>query len=243
MNNNNNTVYLAEDYSHPHNQLKFLLLVLFTVSSAYVATLCIYRLFLHPFAHIPGPLLAKLTDAYGLYHAWQQDTHLTIYRLHLEHGAIVRYGPNRILVNDVQGMKEIYGYSANFVKGKAYETLRITPVASVFNTTDKNAHRRKRRLVAQGFSEAALRESEGCVLKHVDRFVNILLDGDHKEGEGKNWGTSKDVSIHCKFEKSSYSPLNSNKLMSRIDSKLPGFGCYHRLGLWPVHRRPNQARS
>jgi cytochrome P450 len=176
-----------------------LLLFLCTSIIVSIATFCIYRLFLHPFAHIPGPFFAKLTDAYGLYHAWRQDTHLAIYRLHLTYGPIVRYGPNRILVNDVQGMKEIYSYNANFAKGKAYEVMRFNPVESVFNVTDKQMHRRKRRLVGQGFSEAALRESEDCVLRHVDRFVGGLVD-DGIPNEIEGWGSAKDLSIHGKFD-------------------------------------------
>ncbi|OKL56264.1 hypothetical protein UA08_08508 [Talaromyces atroroseus] len=188
----------SSSFIKPHNLLT-LLLLLSTSGCIYVATICIYRLFLHPFAHVPGPLLARLTDVYGLYHAWLQDTHLAIHRLHLQYGPIVRYGPDRILVNDVYGMKEIYGYNANFAKGKVYEALRFNPVHSVFNATDKNMHRRKRRLVAQGFSEAALRASEGCILKHVDRFVDGLLSEDTVSTKDGNWVTPKDLSVHANY--------------------------------------------
>lgn len=173
-----------------------LLILLCTGSLICISTICTYRLFFHPFAHIPGPFFARLTDAYGLYHAWHQDTHLTIYHLHLTYGPVVRYGPSRILVNDVHGMKEIYGYNANFAKGKAYEVMRFNPVESVFNVTDKHMHRRKRRLVGQGFSESALRASEDCILRHVDLFVECLLDAARSEND--EWGSAKDLSIHGK---------------------------------------------
>ncbi|PCG99558.1 Cytochrome P450, E-class, group I [Penicillium occitanis (nom. inval.)] len=179
------------------------LLLLCSTSLVYIATICIYRLFFHPFAHIPGPFFAKLTGAYGLYHAWLQDTHLAIYRLHLSYGPVVRYGPSRILVNDVHGMKEIYGYDVNFAKGKAYEVMRLNPVESVFNVTDKKMHRRKRKLVAQGFSEAALRASENCILRHVDLFVERLFDDDDDDDDVRNenegWSSAKDVSIHASY--------------------------------------------
>lgn len=174
-----------------------LLLLLCSASLVYYTIICIYRLLFHPFAHIPGPFFAKLTGAYGLYHAWRQDTHLAIYRLHITYGPIVRYGPSRILVNDVHGMKEIYGYNANFAKGKAYEVMRFNPVESVFNVTDTQMHRRRRRLVAQGFSEAALRASEDCVLRHVDLFVGGLLEDVPEEDE--DWSSAKDLSIHGIF--------------------------------------------
>lgn len=175
-----------------------LLVLLCTTGLIYVATICIYRLFLHPFARIPGPFLAKFTDAYSLYHAWHQDTHLAIYRLHLTYGAIVRYGPNRILTNDVNGMKEIYGFNANFAKGEAYKVMRFSPVESVFNVMDKRMHRRKRKLVGQGFSEAALRASEGVVLRHIDVFLRELLDDDDIPRENEGWGLPKDISDYSK---------------------------------------------
>lgn len=163
-------------------------------SVLYVAAICIYRLYFHPFAHIPGPFFAKLTDAYGLYHSWLKDTHLNIHLLHEKYGTIVRFGPSKILVNDVDGMREIYGYNANFAKGSAYEVLRFNPVHSIFNATDKKMHRRKRRLVGQGFSDSAVRASESCILEHMDKFVDAFLDSDTGDG----WSTAKDVSVLCK---------------------------------------------
>lgn len=97
-------------------------------------------------------------------------------------------------------MKEIYGYNANFAKGKAYEVMRFTPMESVFNVTDKQMHRRKRRLIGQGFSEAALRASEDCVLRHVDLFVGGLSDNDAAPNENEGWSSAKDLSIHGKFD-------------------------------------------
>lgn len=47
---------------------------------------CIYRIFSHAFADIPGPFLAKLTNAYSAYHAAKRDTHVVIQRLHEKHG-------------------------------------------------------------------------------------------------------------------------------------------------------------
>lgn len=63
-----------------------------------------YRLFFHPLAKYPGPLLGKITGLYGAYHAWKGDLHLDIWRCHLKYGKDVRYGPNRLLVNSNVGL-------------------------------------------------------------------------------------------------------------------------------------------
>ncbi|KZL67682.1 benzoate 4-monooxygenase cytochrome P450 [Colletotrichum tofieldiae] len=43
----------------------------------------IYRLWLHPLAKYPGPLLARITNLYSAYHAWRGDIHRDI---HLKYG-------------------------------------------------------------------------------------------------------------------------------------------------------------
>lgn len=47
-----------------------------------------YRIFFHPLAKYPGPLIAKVTDAYQLYYAWRGDRHLQFWRLHQKYGKI-----------------------------------------------------------------------------------------------------------------------------------------------------------
>lgn len=68
-----------------------------------LATLFTYRLTLHPLAKYPGPLLAKLTSFYGVYHAYLGDIHLDLQRLHEKHGDFVRYEPNAVSVASVDG--------------------------------------------------------------------------------------------------------------------------------------------
>jgi hypothetical protein len=89
----------------------------------------IYRLTYHPLARYPGPLLAKLTEGYAAYHGWIGDTHLDAQICHEKYGKLmpardnvdncsssqalnvsfpgtfVRYGPNRLLVNSVGGLR------------------------------------------------------------------------------------------------------------------------------------------
>lgn len=76
----------------------------------------IYRVKYHPLAKYPGPLLAKLTNLYGAYHALRGDLHLDMQQCHEEYGmglskidhtfpidsvigGIVRYGPDRVLMD------------------------------------------------------------------------------------------------------------------------------------------------
>jgi hypothetical protein len=56
-------------------------------TATYVCFVCIRRIYFHPFTNIPGPFLAKLTNAYSAYYAAKGDTHVVIQRLHEKHGS------------------------------------------------------------------------------------------------------------------------------------------------------------
>jgi hypothetical protein len=73
-----------------------------------IVIVCVYRLTLHPLARYPGPLLAKLSPLYAVHHALIGDIHLDVQRCHEEYGTFVRYGPNSLVINSVNGF---YGTS------------------------------------------------------------------------------------------------------------------------------------
>lgn len=57
-----------------------------------------YRVFFHPLAKYPGPFLAKITDAYQLYHAYKGDRHLEFWRMHQKYGKKNFANPERLLL-------------------------------------------------------------------------------------------------------------------------------------------------
>lgn len=70
------------------------LLDLPAVVSGLIALLIVaylYKNYTHPFANIPGPFLAKFTNARFLYHAWKGDLHLDHVRCHKIYGALAMY--------------------------------------------------------------------------------------------------------------------------------------------------------
>lgn len=46
----------------------------------------VYKFFTHPLSKVPGPFLAKFTNARFLYHAWKGDLHLDHLRCHERYG-------------------------------------------------------------------------------------------------------------------------------------------------------------
>lgn len=63
-----------------------------------------YRLLLHPLRNYPGPVLAKLTNAYGGYHALRKVFHLVIFDLHRKYGKVIRLGPSRLVFNSAAAL-------------------------------------------------------------------------------------------------------------------------------------------
>ena len=53
-------------------------------------TFIFYSLTVHPLAKFPGPLLAKITNLYAVYHAYVGDVHLDMLRCHELYGEITR---------------------------------------------------------------------------------------------------------------------------------------------------------
>jgi hypothetical protein len=58
----------------------------FTFIVVLIGFVCIRRIYFHSFSHIPGPFLAKTTNAYSAYHAAKRNTHVVIQRLHEKYG-------------------------------------------------------------------------------------------------------------------------------------------------------------
>lgn len=147
--------------------------MLLAAALVYVTGVVAYRLFFHPLAKYPGPLLAKVTDAYMLYHAWKGDRHLEFWRLHETYGPIVRWGPNSVSFNSNTALKEIYGFKANVGKAAFYDAF-AHPAHNTHNTRDKVQHARKRRVLSHAFSDSAVKEAEKYILANVRTFCDVL---------------------------------------------------------------------
>lgn len=156
----------------------------------YTTSLVVYRVFFHPLAKYPGPFLAKITDAYQLYHAWKGDRHLDFWRMHEKYGRVVRFGPNSVSFNSNTALKEIYGFRSNVRKAEFYNAF-AHPTANTHNTRDKEVHARKRRVMAQSFSDGAIREMEKYVLANVRTFTDQIGTG--VSDEKKGWSVPKNM--------------------------------------------------
>ncbi|KAI0205898.1 isotrichodermin C-15 hydroxylase [Astrocystis sublimbata] len=180
----------------PFSHLGNLLPVVAGLVLIYIVGLVVYRVFFHPLAKYPGPLLAKITDAYQLYHAWRGDRHLEFWRMHERYGKIVRFGPNSLSFNSNSALKDIYGFKTNVRKAAFYDAF-AHPVPNTHNTRDKTVHARKRRVLSQAFSDSAMKEMERYILANVRSFCEQIGLGSSDDRKG--WTGPKNMADWCNY--------------------------------------------
>ncbi|KAL7273449.1 hypothetical protein RUND412_003704 [Rhizina undulata] len=154
----------------------------------------IYRLYFHPLSKYPGPFLAKITSLHALYHAFRGDRHIMTHKAHKKYGPYVRISPNFLTLNTKEGLKEIYGVNKNVQKSHFYTAAvghASNYAANTATEIDKQVHARKRKVLAQAFTDTALRSMEQYVLPTIETLCNIIAAGEQSiyfEGGGKGTG-------------------------------------------------------
>jgi cytochrome P450 len=87
--------------------------------------------------------------------------------------------------------RDIYNSKANVRKAKWYEVWRRNDEDyNALNTTDPQKHQALRKPLNSAFSERSLRSSEPFILKNVDRWIELMLDGEKTKGTTE-WATPK----------------------------------------------------
>lgn len=108
------------------------------VTLASVCALCTaYQLLLNPIRRYPGPIVARLTDAYDGFHAFKGDLHLAAWRNHQQYGPVVRHGPKKLVFSSVAAIRDIYR-NAQTTKPKAY--IALGPGLNISTTFSASTH-------------------------------------------------------------------------------------------------------
>lgn len=100
-----------------------------------------------------------------------------------------------MIVNSAVGYSSIYNNKANVKKGKFYEIWsRNEREINTLGAVDKEIHAKKRKILTQVFSDRSVQSAEAFVISHVDRWCDIMLDGN-----GKDWSTSRNMADWCDY--------------------------------------------
>ncbi|KAJ4986768.1 cytochrome p450 [Stagonosporopsis vannaccii] len=134
----------------------------------------IYRVYFHPLAHIPGPVLPKTTSLWLYYHAYIGDEASTIHRLHAQYGPYVRVSPNEVDIGDADAIQPIYVARGGFMKAPCYANFDIDGHKSIFSTTSPDYRAPRAKAVVPMFSTKSLRENQDAIAGCVNRMVERL---------------------------------------------------------------------
>ncbi|KAK7961239.1 cytochrome P450 [Apiospora saccharicola] len=148
-----------------------------TLLVVYLATLCIYRLFLHPLACFPGPKLAAVTRYYEAYFDVLQEGQYTfkIAELHNKYGPIVRISPYELHVNDPAFHEKLYRQEGRWDKyGWAFNAFGAHGASITYYTTSRShdLHKARRQPLNPFFSKTKVVAREDL----INRNIAVLCD-------------------------------------------------------------------
>lgn len=166
----------------------------------YYALLCIYRLTLHPLAKYTGPWQNAVSH-------WPQALQMSrghaafyVQHLHEHYGDIVRTAPDSLAFRSIKAVHDIYDRKANVIKtGWTDVSLAVNPTINTHAMNDRQAHAKRRRLLANAFSDSALRSLEHFIIDRIQAFCDIMAEsksaGDEVSSEKDNWSKPRDISV------------------------------------------------
>lgn len=118
--------------------------------------MCVYNAFFHRLKNFPGPPLARVSKLWSRIGNFYGRKSERIHEAHLRYGPVVRVGPNELSFADFRAVREIYT-SDNFVKEESfYRAKRIFHENHMMSFRDPEAHKKRRKLLSKGFSQAAM---------------------------------------------------------------------------------------
>ncbi|KAI0805846.1 cytochrome P450 [Xylaria sp. FL0064] len=167
--------------------------------------LCIYRLFFHPLSRYPGPPIAKLSGFYGAYYASKTTLHMRTLQDHEQFGPVIRQGPNKLVFNSVNALREIYR-NERITKSCAYLASQRGPDAdySLFSSIDRQMHQRKRKLCSPVLNDRAMRAFEVAMMSQIEIFLEGLFSACQQPATPVNMSEklqhlTMDVAAHLVF--------------------------------------------
>ncbi|TLD34161.1 hypothetical protein PspLS_01192 [Pyricularia sp. CBS 133598] len=163
-------------------------LVVVAAPALLILAAAIYRLFLHPLAHIPGPRLAALSNVwYGRQVCSGRMLQLGK-ALHRQYGPIVRVGPNEVWLDSEEGFKQVY-ISTALQKPKVDWRLQphFPDTLDLLSERDMRRYRLQRRLIGQVYQPANLRKFEPVIDVVLDQVVAQIRTLGDAEVDLKEW--------------------------------------------------------
>jgi hypothetical protein len=126
-------------------------------------SITIYRLFLHPLRHFPGPVPFRITKWWHFSKiVGRSDNYRLLHELHHQYGEVVRTGPNELSVVHPEAHKKIA--EGNYQKSAWYDFNR--PLVTMQSVRDRKTHDARRKVWEKAFSSKSVRDYEGRIRQY-----------------------------------------------------------------------------
>lgn len=144
----------------------------------------LYAIYLHTLAHIPGPLVGRLTSIWLYSLSYRGIEASTIDNLHKKFGPVVRIAPNEVDIADGAALHLVYVKDGGFLKNSCYKNFDIDGIPTIFSALDPTHRATRAKAVVGMFSQTAIREGKnvlcGCVNNMVARLKREKTDAQGK---------------------------------------------------------------
>ncbi|KIW17554.1 hypothetical protein PV08_04748 [Exophiala spinifera] len=161
----------------------------------YFTGLAVFRIYFHPLAKYPGPLLAKVTQWPEARSAFRGRRFLDLHLMHEKYGDVVRFAPNSLSFRTVGALQDIYtDRRANVIKtGWTDVSLRISPGITTQVISNRQLHAARRKLLNHAFSEGALKNLEQYVLANIREWCGYMAQPKENSEKHSPWGKEREM--------------------------------------------------
>ncbi|PHH73159.1 hypothetical protein CDD82_5621 [Ophiocordyceps australis] len=154
-----------------------------SVCLIYALCLSVFRLWMSPISHIPGPRLAAMTQFYEFYYDVVLGGQYTfkIGDLHRQYGPVIRINPWEVHVLDPDFHAEIYGSSTKPRNKWNFYAKQFGAPYSSLATIDHHHHKIRRNALNHFFSTQSVRNLQPVLEERVNVLLDALVRYAHKQ--------------------------------------------------------------
>lgn len=134
----------------------------------------LFKIYLNPLAHIPGPLFARLTSIWLYSLSYRGIEASTVDNLHKRFGPVVRIAPNEVDIADGAALHPVYVKDGGFLKSSCYKNFDINGFPTLFSALHPTHRATRAKAVVGMFSQTAVREGKHVLCRCVDSMVARL---------------------------------------------------------------------
>ncbi|KAI0282796.1 cytochrome P450 monooxygenase pc-bph [Russula aff. rugulosa BPL654] len=124
----------------------------------------------HGLRSFPGPRLARFSDLWLGRVAKHGHRSEVVHQMHEKYGTFVRIAPNHLSISDPAALQIVYAHGNGSLKSNFYDAF-VSITRGLFNTRDRAAHTRKRKIISHIFSQKSVLEFEPYVRDYVRSFI------------------------------------------------------------------------